>query len=256
MSGELLRVSGMRTMRTLRGNDNVEMSRLYLVPNTISETNEKLLPIYIASEIKDVRVFFVEAPKSSRRLLKSLNAQFPLDDCRFLDLNEHSSPNDVQGYVKIIKENDAAIISEAGCPCVADPGADLVLLAHQNQIEIVPLVGPSSIILALMASGLSGQNFAFNGYLPKDRQERIEKIKISEGRSYKEKQTQIFMEAPYRNQNILEDILTVGQDKTYLCIAYDITGPHQTIKTMSIKEWKKDHFKFDRKPALFLIQKI
>jgi 16S rRNA (cytidine1402-2'-O)-methyltransferase len=232
------------------------MSKLYLVPNIINEASGNILPDYIAREIKDVHVFFVEEPKSSRRLLKSLNPQIILGDCRFFDLNEHSNTKQVQEYVKILKEGDCAIISEAGCPCVADPGADLVFLAHQNQIEVIPLVGPSSILLALMASGLNGQNFAFNGYLPKDRQQRAQKIKTLEERSLKENQTQIFMEAPYRNQNILEDILAVAQDKTCLCIACDITGPHQIIKTMSIQEWKKNPLNIDKKPALFLLQKI
>jgi 16S rRNA (cytidine1402-2'-O)-methyltransferase len=231
------------------------MSKLYLVPNTISEASGNFLPDTIARAIKDVRVFFVEEPKSSRRLLKSLDAGFPLGDCRFFDLNEHSKLADVHGYVKILKEGDSAIIPEAGCPCVADPGADLVFLAHQNQIEIVPLIGPSSILLALMASGLTGQNFAFNGYLPKTRPERAQIIKMLEERSFKEKQTQIFMEAPYRNQSILEDILSIAQEKTFLCVACDITGPDQTIKTMSIKEWKKSPLDINKKPALFLLQK-
>ena len=213
------------------------MPKLYLVPNTISD-GVNSLPDYIASAIKDICVFFVEEPKSARRLLKSINPQIVFADCRFFDLNEHSNPQQIHEYTKVLKEGDAAIISEAGCPCVADPGADLVLLAHQNKIEIIPLVGPSSILLALMASGLNGQNFAFNGYIPRDRQDRVRKIRALEERSLKEKQTQIFMEAPYRNQSIFEDILNTCQDKTYLCIAYDLTSPQQTIKTMSIKEWK------------------
>jgi 16S rRNA (cytidine1402-2'-O)-methyltransferase len=229
------------------------MPKLYLIPNTINEASGNLLPDYIARAIKDVRVFFVEEPKSSRRLLKNLDAQFPLADCRFFDLNEHSDPKQIREYAKTLQEGDCAIISEAGCPCVADPGAELVFLAHQNQIEVIPLVGPSSILLALMASGLNGQNFAFNGYLPKSRPERIQKIKMLEDRSLKEKQTQIFMEAPYRNQNILEDILASCHDNTSLCIACDITGPEQIIKTMSIKEWKKDPVNIDKKPALFLL---
>jgi 16S rRNA (cytidine1402-2'-O)-methyltransferase len=236
------------------------MSKLYLVPNTINEESHRLsgaggnlLPDYIAQAIKDVRVFFVEEPKSGRRLLKSLNAQFPFSDCRFFDLNEHSNPKQIQEYADILKEGDCAIISEAGCPCVADPGAELVFLAHQNKIEIIPLVGPSSILLALMASGLNGQSFAFNGYLPKGRPERTQKIKMLEDRSLKEKQTQIFMETPYRNQNVLEDILAVARENTHLCIACDITGPAQTIKTMSIKEWKRSPINIDKKPALFLI---
>ena len=232
------------------------MPKLYLVPNTINDDAVGLIPNYIAAAIKDIRVFFVEEPKSARRLLKALNAQFPLADCRFLDLNEHSNPQQVHEYVKILKEGDAAIISEAGCPCVADPGADLVYLAHQHKIEIIPLVGPSSIILALMASGLNGQNFAFNGYIPRDHQERVRKIRVLEERSLKEKQTQIFMEAPYRNQSIFEDILSTCQDKTSLCIACDITSSQQMIKTMSIREWKKTPLNFEKKPALFLLQHI
>ncbi len=233
------------------------MPKLYLVPNSINETSAiSGIDKVNYSEIKDVRVFFVEEPKSARRLLKSLNAQFPFGECRFFDLNEHSNPKQIQEYAKILKEEDCAIISEAGCPCVADPGADLVFLAHQDQIEVIPLVGPSSILLALMASGLNGQNFAFYGYLPKDRQERSQKIKMLEDRSLKEKQAQLFMETPYRNQSLLEDILAAAQDKTLLCIACDITGPHQIIKTMSIKEWKKHPLNIDKKPALFLLQKI
>jgi len=229
------------------------MPKLYLIPNSINEEDGNLLPGYISDKIKEVRAFFVEEPKSARRLLKNLIPQIPLSDHRFFDLNEHSDPAQVQSYVKLLKEEDCGIISEAGCPCVADPGADLVFLAHQHKIEIIPLVGPSSILLALMASGLNGQNFAFNGYLPKDKQERIQKIKALQDRSFKEQQTQIFMEAPYRNQNILEDILTTCLDKTSLCIAVDITGVHQSIKTMSIREWKKAPVLIEKKPALFLI---
>lgn len=231
------------------------MSKLYLVPNTIHEEGKHLLPNYIASEIKAVRTFFVEEPKSARRLLKSLDAQFPLNDCRFLDLNEHSSAKEVQGYAKILKEGDAAIISEAGVPCVADPGSNLVFLAHQHKVEVIPLVGPSSILLALMASGLNGQNFAFSGYLPKDAQERVKKIKLLEERSFKEGQTQIFMEAPYRNQSLFQDVLSSCHEKTYLCIACDIGSPYQMIKTMSIKQWETQAFDFDKRPLLFLLQK-
>jgi 16S rRNA (cytidine1402-2'-O)-methyltransferase len=231
------------------------MSKLYLVPNSIHEEGKQLLPNYIAGQIKDVRLFFVEEPKSARRLLKSLDADFPLSDCRFLDLNEHSSPKDIQGYAKLLKEADAAIISEAGCPCVADPGSELVFLAHQHKIEISPLIGPSSILLSLMASGLNGQNFAFNGYLPREPQERVKRIKALEERSFKEGQTQIFMEAPYRNQALLEDILSSCHEKTSLCIACDISSPYQMIKTMSIQQWKNQTFSFDKKPSLFLLQK-
>ncbi len=229
------------------------MPKLYLVPNSITEQGPNFLPNDIGHRIKEVRVFFMEEPKSGRQLLKSLDPPFPLNEARFLDLNEHTTPREIQDYVNLLKENDCAIISEAGCPCVADPGAELVLLAHHHQIEIIPLIGPSSIILSLMASGLNGQNFAFNGYLPKEKQERVKKIKSLEERSLKEKQTQIFMEAPYRNQNILEDILTSCRANTLLCIACNVTAPDQMIKTMSIKEWKNTPLNISKKPALFLL---
>jgi 16S rRNA (cytidine1402-2'-O)-methyltransferase len=229
------------------------MPRLFLIPNILSKAEGNCLPAYIYDQIKGVRIFFVEEPKSARRLLKSLGAAFPLNDCRFFDLNEHSDPKEIYGYGKILKEGDCAIISQAGCPCVADPGTDLVFLAHQDRIDIIPLVGPSSILLALMASGLTGQNFAFNGYLPKDRQSRIQKIEALEDRSFKEKQTQSFMETPYRNQNIFEDILAACKDMTNLCIAVDITGSHQSIRTMSIREWKNEPVNLHKKPAMFLI---
>jgi 16S rRNA (cytidine1402-2'-O)-methyltransferase len=229
------------------------MSKLYLIPNSINDDERNLLPEYISQEITGVRVFFVEEPKSARRLLKRLNPQIPFTDYRFYDLNEHSTPSEVREHIKVLQDGDGAIISEAGCPCVADPGADLVFLAHQHHVDIIPLVGPCSILMALMGSGLNGQNFAFNGYLPRDRQEKIRKIKMLEERSMKERQTQIFMEAPYRNQNMLEDILSSGHDNTYLCIACDISCAHQIIKTMSIKAWKSNPLDFDKKPALFLI---
>ncbi|MBF0510840.1 MAG: SAM-dependent methyltransferase, partial [Candidatus Omnitrophica bacterium] len=161
--------------------------------------------------------------------------------------------NKINEYLGLLKKTDTALISEAGCPCVADPGADLVSLAHQNGVKIIPLVGPTAIILALMASGLNGQNFAFNGYLPKERKEKIQKIKMLQERSKKEGQTQIFMETPYRNQNMLEDILLSCDDKIRLCVAFDITGSCEMIQTKSIKEWKSNPYHLDKKPALFLV---
>jgi 16S rRNA (cytidine1402-2'-O)-methyltransferase len=230
------------------------MSKLFLVPNTISEERYELIPAYIARAIKDVRIFFVEEPKSARRLLKNFDAEFPLKDCRFLDLNEHTSAKEIDAYCDILKQANCAIISESGCPCVADPGAELVSLAHRNQIEVIPLAGPTSIIMAMMACGLNGQNFAFNGYLPKDRGQRIHKIKVLEDRCLKEKQTQIFMEAPFHNQSLFQDILDCCHEERLLCIAYDVSGAHQKITTMSIRRWKQHPIRLDKKPALFLIQ--
>ncbi len=229
------------------------MSCLYLIPNNISEDHFDL-PLNVAEAIVNIRLFFVEEPKFARRLLKQLNPDFPLQQCQFLDLNEHTKPAAIKEYIELLKQNDAGIISESGCPCVADPGADLVLLAHQQDVEIVPLVGPSSILLALMASGLGGQNFAFNGYLPKDQTQRISKIKNLEQRALKEGQTQILMETPYRNQSIFDELIRTLNPQTLLCVAVDLTGQEQSIKTKTIAQWQKSNIPLPKLPALFIIK--
>ena len=203
--------------------------------------------------IKDVRAFFVEEPKSARALLKAIDLNFPLSECKYVDLNEHTTLKELEKSFKELGHQDMAIISEAGYPCVADPGANLVRLVHKAGGEVIPLAGASSIILALAASGLNGQNFAFNGYLPKDKEHRYTKIRTLEQRSRKETQTQIFMETPYRNQNLLEDLLTVCQAETQLCIACDITGPSQMIKTFSVSQWKHKAITLPKQPTLFLL---
>ncbi len=229
------------------------MPKLYLIPNSISEDGAHQLPAYIAGIIKGLRVFFVEEPKSARRLLKGLDKEFPLQECQFIELSEHTDPQALSSCLSLLKKQDAGIISESGCPCVADPGADLVLMAQKANIEIIPLIGPSSILLALMASGLNGQNFAFNGYLPKDREGRLSKIKLLEKRSRQDGQTQIVMDTPYRNQNLLDDLLATCNNQTNLCIALDIGGAEQLIKTKTIGEWKQHPPALPKKPALFLI---
>ncbi len=204
--------------------------------------------------ISSLRLFFVEEPKSARRLLKQLNPNFALSECRFLDLNEHTKPQTINQYSKMLKSEHAGIIAESGCPCVADPGADLVLLAHQQNVEIIPLVGPSSILLAFMASGLGGQNFAFNGYLPKVEIERVGKIKQFEQRSLKEGQTQMIMEPPYRNQQIFNELLNVLSPQTQLSVAWDLTGQEQCIKTKTVAQWQKLNIQLPKLPALFILK--
>jgi 16S rRNA (cytidine1402-2'-O)-methyltransferase len=226
--------------------------KLFLIPNHIQETTDVLLPVF-APGIEHLRVFFVEEIKSARRLLKKLNPSLVIDQCVFYDLNEHTPFKEVENNFKQSSDQDIGIISEAGCPCVADPGAAVVLLAHKYGREVIPLVGPSSIMLALMASGFNGQNFAFNGYLPKERMERIKKIKDLEKRSASEKQTQIFMEAPYRNQNLFGDILQNCGSNTLLCVAVDLMGPTQYIKTHTISQWKSESIDINKRPALFLL---
>ncbi len=229
-------------------------AKLYLIPNFLSEESAvKIGYAHLLEAIKDLRHFIVEERKSAQKLLKILDSQFPLTECAFFEFNEHSSLQDAREIFKSLQGQDAGIISEAGMPCVADPGQEIVLLAHQNNWEVIPLAGSSSIFLALAASGLNGQNFAFNGYLPKEREERIKKLKILEERSSREHQTQIFMEAPYRNQNLFEDILSSCHPQTLLSVAVDLTSPTQFIKTLTIQDWRKQKSVIPKKPALFLI---
>ena len=232
------------------------MAKLYLIPNTISEEGFSTIPSYIKAVVGSLRCFVVEEEREARRFIKKICPELPVAECTFFVMNEHSSPKECKEIFEKAGDQDFGIIPEAGCPCIADPGAELVLLAHQKNLEVIPLVGPSSILLALMASGLNGQNFAFNGYLPKEGEERIKKIKALERRSFTEDQTQIFMETPYRNQHVLEDILAHCDSQTFLCLAMGLTSPQQYIKTLSIAEWKKKGLSLPKQPALFLIYKF
>lgn len=230
------------------------VNKLYLLPNTIAnDAPLNILPDYIGPAIEPLRFFAVEEEKAARRLLRKLLPQFPLDQTVFVKLNEHTRPQDVEKIFEEAGNQDIGIISEAGCPCVVDPGAELVLLAHQRNWEVVPLVGPSAILLALMASGLNGQSFCFHGYLPKEKELRMQKLKSLEKRSALEHQTQIFMETPYRNENLLEDILNICQAQTLLCLACDLTAPTQFVKTLSVKEWRSQKIPLHKRPAVFLM---
>lgn len=232
------------------------MGKLYLIPTTLCDNETvETIPSYIVGIIANLRLFMVEDDKAARVFLRKIVPSFPLQESDFFKLNEHTKPVEAQDYFAQIKEKDIGIISEAGLPCVADPGADMVLLAHQRNIEVVPLVGPSSIFLALMSSGLNGQNFAFNGYLPKEKEDRRRKIKALEERSFKEGQTQIFMETPYRNEALFEDLIDVCAPKTLLSIACDLTSATQQIKTKSIFDWQKSKPSLDKRPTIFLLQK-
>lgn len=231
------------------------MPKIYLIPTPLSENDISVIAPHSLSIIKDLRLFFVEEIKSAQKFLKRTISEFPMEKCSFYVLSEHTKPNELQEYLKLIKENDAGIISEAGLPCVADPGSDLVLLAQKNNVTVVPLPGSSSILLALMSSGLTGQNFSFNGYLPRESDARIKKIKELETRSLKEHQTQIFMEAPYRNQSLYEDILKACDSKTYLSIAVNLTSANEMIRTQTIQEWKKSPVRLEKEPTIFLIER-
>jgi len=230
--------------------------RLYLIPQGLApQTENMVIPPVVRETVSTLRCFIVEDIASAQRFLKKLDPQFPLAECKFLVFDEHARLGSAQDCLASAPDNAVGIISEAGCPCVADPGAAIVRLAQDAGWEVVPLPGPSSLILALMASGLNGQNFAFNGYLPKERNERIKKIRDLERRASNEQQTQILMEAPYRNQKLFEELLANCSPDTLLCVAADLTAPGQFVQTRAIRDWRRNKPDLDKKPALFLIGK-
>jgi 16S rRNA (cytidine1402-2'-O)-methyltransferase len=193
--------------------------------------------------------------RTARRYLKLLDKEKDIDHSSFFILDKHTGADEFISFLKPIEEgHDVGILSEAGCPGVADPGAEIVKLAHQKNITVVPLTGPSSLLLALMASGLNGQNFAFNGYLPIDKSERAKAIKHLETKSIKENQTQIFIEAPYRNDALAREIIKNARPTTRLCIACDLTLPDAFIKTLPVAQWKKKLPDLHKKPTVFLFQ--
>ncbi len=230
--------------------------KLYLIPTTLGESNlDAVIPKNIQELIPTIKHFIVENIRTARRYLKLVDKNINIDELSFYELNKHSSPHAISDYLKAIKEHDMGIISEAGCPGVADPGADVVKLAHEKNIKIIPLVGPSSILLSLMASGFNGQSFAFTGYIPIKDGERIKKIKQLENRSASENQTQIFIEAPYRNMKLLEDLALHCSPSTQICVAVDITMETEFIKTLPAKQWKKEMPELHKRPTIFLLHK-
>ena len=230
---------------------------LYLLPVTLGDTPlGKVLPSYNLEVIAHIRHFIVEDVRSTRRFLKKVNKEFDIDSMTFYPLNKHTSPADISGYLKPLQEGKPmGVISEAGCPAVADPGADVVAIAQQKNLKVVPLVGPSSIILSVMASGFNGQSFSFNGYLPIEAGERAKKLKQLEQRVYTEQQTQLFIETPYRNNRLMEDILHHCRPQTKLCIAANITCEDQYIKTQSVKNWQGHLPDLSKTPCIFLLYK-
>lgn len=229
--------------------------KIFLIPTPIGETDVyDVVPQRNREVIQGLDYFIVENLRSARRFLSKAGIGKPIDSLIFAELNEHTDAGEIENLLKpIMNGADAGIISEAGVPAVADPGADVVALAHKHNIEIVPLVGPSSIILAVMASGLNGQSFAFNGYLPVKQPERSKAIKFFETRARKENQSQAFIEAPYRNLKLFEDILSACAGDTRLTIAADILQPDQFIKTRKISEWKSQKPDLNKRPAIFIL---
>ena len=229
---------------------------LYLIPSSLGEEAPvSILPAYNLQVIKKLTHFIVEDLRTARRFLKKILPEINIDALTFYILNEHSSEEEVAVLPKILLEgHDMGLLSEAGLPCVADPGARLVGHAHEAGIRVIPLSGPSSVFLALMASGFNGQNFAFNGYLPIDKRERAMKIKELEAKALQSGQTQIFIETPYRNRQMMDTLLGSLHSFTKLCIAVDITLPGEFIRTQSTDQWKRSGYpEINKKPAVFLI---
>ena len=230
---------------------------LYLIPVTLSETEyQKVLPEYNKKILRGIKNFIVENRRSAIRFLKLADSSIDIDSLEFLELNEHSDLARISNYLDPLlkKKLPMGIISEAGCPAVADPGAAVVEMAQKKNLKVVPLSGPSSMIMAVMASGLNGQSFAFNGYLPVKPNERAAKIRQLENRAWNEKQTQLFIEAPYRNLKMLESILNSCRNETLVCVAAGLTTEQEFIKTLSVAEWKKSNEPpINKLPAIFLI---
>jgi 16S rRNA (cytidine1402-2'-O)-methyltransferase len=227
---------------------------LYLIPTILApDTANQVLSSQIIEVIENTNYYFVENIRTARRFISELKLGIIIDSLHFFELTKDTSMEEVRHYFKQIPENQSiGVISEAGCPGVADPGAIAVKIAHQLGIRVVPLVGPSSILLALMASGFSGQSFVFHGYLPIDKIERSKRIKMLENDSRRQ-QTQIFMETPFRNNQLLEDILNVCQTTTNLCIACNVTASDEMIQTKTIHDWKKHKPDLHKKPTIFII---
>ncbi|KAA6318146.1 hypothetical protein EZS27_031807, partial [termite gut metagenome] len=230
---------------------------LYLLPVTLGDTAiDCVLPTYNKNIILNIKHFIVEDVRSARRFLKKVDKDMDIDSLTFYPLNQHTSRENVGEYLQPLMEGiPMGVISEAGCPGIADPGADIVADAHRKNLKVVPLVGPSSIILSIMASGFNGQNFAFHGYLPIEATERSRKLKALEQRIYTENQTQLFIETPYRNNKMVENILNHCRPQTKLCIAANITCKNEFIKTRTVKEWQGKIPDLSKVPCIFLLYK-
>jgi len=231
--------------------------KLYLIPTTLGETEPlEVMPLSVKKVVEQIDYFIVENEKSARRFIKKITPKKSQPSLKLMLLDKYAEEIETRTYLDICKQGaNVGLLSEAGVPAVADPGASIVKLAHENNIQVVPLVGPSSILMAIMASGMNGQNFAFNGYLPIDKSERKKTIKELERLSKDKSQSQIFIETPYRNEKMFVDLKAALSPNTNLCIACDITLPSEYIKTYSIKDWKHQKPDLHKKPAIFIIQK-
>ena len=229
------------------------MASIYLIPNLLGESALNVLSPQVAQAVQDLTYFVVENEKSARKFIKLIAPEKPQSELQISVIDKHQSTPDYAAYITpCLQGHSIGIISEAGCPGVADPGAEIVRVAHQKALRVIPLVGPSSLLLAMMSSGLNGQNFAFNGYLPIDKQVRRKTLKVLE-RKVQEGQSQLFIETPYRNQQLLSDLIETLQPDTLLCIATDLTLPTESIRTLPIHQWKHTSVDLQKRPTLFII---
>lgn len=228
---------------------------IYLIPVTLGGDDFlKVIPEKVLSLTRLLRYFIVEDIRSARRFLRLIDKGFPIDETVFMELNEHTGASEISGYLEpLFNGSDIGIMSEAGLPGIADPGAKIIALAHKRNIKVIPLSGPSSIILALISSGFNGQNFTFNGYLPVKPAEKISRIRELEKKA-REGYAQIFMETPYRNQKMFESVISTCNNETMLCIAADITLPTEIIRSMKISDWKKNIPSLNEKMVVFVLQ--
>ncbi|MFK2821010.1 SAM-dependent methyltransferase [Flavobacteriaceae sp. LMIT009] len=230
---------------------------LYLIPTRLGDNAPlEVLPISVKKIIEKVDDYIVENEKTARRFIKKISSNKPQSALNIHILNKYTQEGELPSFLKACSEGrPVGLLSEAGCPGIADPGADIVKIAHEKDIRVIPLVGPSSILLALMSSGMNGQSFTFNGYLPIDKSERRSTLKKLERLSFDKNQSQIFIETPYRNNKMLEDICSSLGGNTRVCVACDITLPSEYIKTKTITEWKRETVDLHKRPAIFIIQK-
>ena len=235
----------------------IEKGILYLIPSPLGENAPmEVLPLTVRKVIEEVTHFIVENEKDARRFIKRISPKKDQSLLQLYPLNKFTSPEEILTYLDPILEGiTMGVISDAGCPGVADPGAEIVKMAHRKNIVVRPLVGPSSILLALMSSGLNGQNFAFNGYRPIDKSKRQKEIKKLEKKSYDYNQSQLFIETPYRNEQLLQDLLKILDRNTEVCVACDISLPTEYIKTFTVQQWKKIKLDLHKRPAIFIIHK-
>ena len=231
--------------------------KLYLIPTTLGDTEPlEVLPMSVKKIIEQVDHYIVENEKTARRFIKKISPRKSQPSLTIYLLDKFTDELEVQHYLDVCLQGiNVGLLSEAGVPAVADPGASIVMLAHKKQIKVVPLVGPSSIMMAMMSSGLNGQNFAFNGYLPIDKNDRKKSIKQLEKLSYDKNQSQLFIETPYRNEKMFADLIQTLSDETLLCLAVNITLANEYINTMPVGLWKHEKLDLHKKPAIFIIHK-